>query len=46
MRSGWVSAWVIWSSKRVRRVALTSSTVGSCIWVSGWRVAFSIARSR
>ena len=25
---------------------MTSSTVGSCIWVSGWRVAFSIARSR
>ena len=46
MRSGWVSAWVICSSKRERRVALTSSTVGSCIWVSGWRVAFSIARSR
>ena len=28
------------------RVTLTSSTLGSCIWVSGWRVARSIALSR
>ena len=34
---------MIASSKRASRVVLTSSTVGSCIWVSGWRVAFSIA---
>ena len=40
------SAAVIASSKRARRVTLTSSTVGSCICVSGWRVAFSIASSR
>ena len=25
---------------------MTSSTVGSCIWVSGWRVAFSMAREQ
>ena len=36
------SASVIASSKRASRVTLTSSTVGSCISVSGWRVAFSI----
>ena len=34
---------VIASSKRESRVALMSSIVGICIWVSGWRVAFSMA---
>ena len=43
---GWPRAAVIASSKRASRVALTSSTLGSCICVSGWRVAFSIAASR
>ncbi len=42
----WVSASVIALSKRASRVVLMSSTEGSCIWVSGWRVAFSIALSR
>ncbi len=40
------SAAVMASSKRERRVALTSSICGSGIWVSGCLVAFSIALSR
>ena len=46
MRSAWVSASVIASSKRVRRVLFTSSTLGSDISVSGCLVAFSMWRSR
>jgi hypothetical protein len=45
IRDVWVSASEIWSSKRASRVTLTSSALGSCIWVSGCRVAFSMAVS-
>ena len=42
MGAGSANAAVIASSKRVSRVALTSSTLGSFISVKGWRVALSI----
>ena len=42
MRAACSRAAVIWSSQRVSRVAFTSSVLGSCICVSGCRVARSI----